>query len=643
MTTLTTATQFPVLLAFVPTQIASEANEVEVPDAGALEARGIAVPFHDAFGVQRHVHPETLLRLARRFGAVAPAAPIVATPGRWHPDLFGTVELEGGYRLDVNGTLPDDAFGYHHLLGVDGTRRLVLGAPESLPQPERTWGWAVQLYAARTESSWGIGDFADLATVAGTAAAAGADMVLVSPIHAAAPTFPQQNSPYSPSSRLWLNLQYVAIEQVPGADLVDLSDLVAAGRLLNAERRIDRDAVWTLKLAGLRRIWAAIGSRTPADAAGFLVDGGADLTLFATYCALADEQGTPNWRIWPAELQRTDTVAVLAAAARLAEQVAFWSWAQWVADVQLATACDSGVDVTADLAVGFDSCGADAWIMQDALAFDFEVGCPPDAHNQEGQRWGLPPFDPDALVRMDLEPFVKMVQAGLRHATALRIDHAMQLWRMFWVPSDQTAHRGAYIHYPVDALLAVLRIEARKAGAWICGEDMGTVADGVRETMADIGMLGYRAAMRTVPADNPWGSMAASSTHDQVTVAGCLTGSDSVDLASIGKSFSPGHAESTRRALATLAGIDPDRPAADLGRPEIERAVLAQYTGVAHSPSLVAVVTLDDAGGVAQRPNMPGTIDQWPNWRLGLPVPVTELLAAPLAARIADLMSMAGR
>ena len=621
-------TQFPVSCAFA--------------DAGTLAARGIAVPFWDAFGVEHQVHPETLTQLAQRFGT-APAAPIVATPGRYHPDLHGLVELEGGYRIDVDGTLPGNAVGYHHLLCADGTRRLVLAAPEHLPQPARTWGWAVQLYAARTANSWGIGDFADLATVAAFAAGAGADMILVSPIHAAAPTFPQQNSPYSPSSRLWLNLQYVAVERVPGAAGVDLADLAVAGRELNAARRIDRDAAWALKLEGLTRIWAAIGACLPAEATEFVERSGIDLVHFATYCALAHEQGTPNWRTWPEPLQRADAPAVLAAQARLGERVAFWSWCQWVADTQLADACARGVDVTADLAVGFDSCGADAWVYQDALAFGFEVGCPPDAHNQEGQRWGLPPFDPDALIRMDLEPFVKMVQAGLRHATALRIDHAMQLWRMFWVPSDQTAHRGAYVHYPVDALLAVLRIEAHRAGAWICGEDMGTVADGVRQTMGDIGMLGYRAAMRTDPADNPGESMAASSTHDQVTVAGCLTGSDSLDLVNIGKAFDPAHAEHTRRALAVLAGIDPERPAGELGRPEIEAAVLAQYTAVAHSPSLVAVVTLEDAGGVAQRPNMPGTIDAWPNWRLGLPVPVTELLAAPLAHKIADLMTSAGR
>ena len=619
------------------------AQEFVAVDAQALAARGIAVPFHDAFGIQRQAPLDTLEQLAHRFGAKAPHPPIVATPGRYHPNLYGVIELESGYRMRITGTLQPRDFGYHHLLLADGERRLVIAAPEHMPQPSRTWGWAVQLYAARSTVSWGIGDFADLATVAGSAAHAGAGMILVSPIHAAAPTLPQQNSPYSPSSRLWLNMQYIAVPQVPGAELVDLADLTAAGRALNAARLIDRDSSWTLKLTALRRIWQAIGAAVPPDAAAFVATCGLDLVRFATYCALAEENGTANWRNWPEAQQRADAPAVLAAQVRLVEQVAFWSWCQWVADVQLARACGRGVDVVADLAVGFDSCGADAWIYQDALAFDFEVGCPPDAHNQEGQRWGLPPLDPDALVRMDLAPFVQMVRAGLRHATALRIDHVMQLWRMFWIPSHRSAQRGAYVHYPVDALLAVLRLEAYRAGAWICGEDMGTVSDVFRETMADIGMLGYRAAMRSVPAGNPGGSMAASSTHDQVTVAGAITGSDALDLARIGKAFSPDDAEEVRRALAKAAGIDPARDPATLGPADIEAAVLAQYHGVATSPSLVAVITLDDAGGVAERPNMPGTIDQWPNWRLGLPIPVDDLLSAPLARRIGKMMRGAGR
>lgn len=609
-------------------------------DPEALAARGIAVPYWDAYGVFRHSPPETVERLAQRFSTTAPAAPLVATPGRWHPEVVGELELEDGTRVRAEGFVPDGAVGYHHLVGADGSRRLVLAAPEYLPQPPRTWGWAVQLYAARTEASWGIGDFADLEVVARRAKDAGAGMVLISPVHAAAPTLPQQNSPYSPCSREWLNLQHIAVGQAPDAELADLSDLAARGRALNGERRIDRDATWRLKLEGLRRIWDALDRKLPRDAATFVAEHGESLARFATYSAIAVEQGTPNWREWPEPLQRPDTEATVAVRQRLAEEIAFWSWCQWVADVQFQRACSAGVDVVADLAVGFDACGADGWAYQDVVAFDFEAGCPPDLHNREGQRWGLPPLDPDALVAADLEPFVNLVRAGVRHAGALRIDHTMQLWRLFWVPSDRTAHAGAYVHYPVDALLAVLRIEAHRSGVWICGEDMGTVAEGVRETMESIGMLGYRGAMRTEPEENPVLSMGCSSTHDQVTVVGALSGSDVRDLDRIGKAYDAEHAEHQRLQLFRQAGLDPQAP---VTREVIDAAVLAQYARVAHSPSLVAVVTLDDAGGVAERPNMPGTVDAWPNWRLGLPGGALDILDGELARRIAALMASAGR
>lgn len=603
--------------------------------------RGIAVPFRDAFGIERQVDANTLSQLAERFSPIPPEMPIVATPGRYHPELHGLVELESGYKMFLKGTLEAGDYGYHHLIKDDGSRRLILAAPEYLPQPSRTWGWAVQLYASRTKNSWGIGDFADLASIARKAGAAGAGMVLISPVHATAVTFPQQNSPYSPSSRSWLNLQHIAIEGVPGATKTNLVDLKLSGLALNSERLIDRDAVWVLKLTALRRIWKTLNGKMPTKAVSFVERYGEDLASFALYCALSEEQGTSNWRTWDEPLQRPDTPSIMLARERLAPEIAFWSWCQWVADFQFGIACNQGVDITADLAVGFDSCGADAWVYQDTLAFDFEVGCPPDSHNREGQRWGLPPLDPDALIRMDFAPYIKMVQAGLRHAGALRIDHVMQLWRLFWVPSERSAHYGAYVHYPVDAMLAVLRIEAAKTGAWICGEDMGTVAEGVRETMESIGMLGYRASMRTSPKDNPVGSMAASSTHDQVTVVGALTGSDALDMASIGKSFDPLHAEHQRKHMCALAGISSDTPVEEITQKDIEQAVLSQYQGVAHSASLIAVVTLDDAGGIAQRPNMPGTIDQWANWRLSLPV--DEILEGPIAQRLTLLMKEANR
>jgi 4-alpha-glucanotransferase len=302
----------------------------------------------------------------------------------------------------------------------------------------------------------------------------------------------------------------------------------------------------------------------------------------------------------------------------------------------LAVACRSGVTVCLDVAVGFDFGSADAWQHQDLLALDFEVGCPADPWNREGQRWTLPPFDPHALAGAGFAPFRELIRSALRHAGALRIDHVMQLWRLFWIPVDGQVADGAYVRYPVDALLAVVRIEACRAGAWIVGEAIGTVAEGVRETMASIGMLGYCTETGARSAGNPEGTVGATGTHDQATIAGTLTGSDQREMVRMGKAFDAAEIERTRDELCQQAGIDPSQ---SIGPDGIRAAVLAQYQALAGCPSRVVLATLDDAAGVAERPNMPGTVDEYPNWRISLPAPVEEVLAAPLAQEVLTVLS----
>jgi 4-alpha-glucanotransferase len=211
----------------------------------------------------------------------------------------------------------------------------------------------------------------------------------------------------------------------------------------------------------------------------------------------------------------------------------------------------------------------------------------------------------------------------------------MQLWRLYWVPLGGHAMDGVYVHYPVHALLAVLRLEADRAGAWVVGEDMGTVADGVRETMAEQGMLGYRAALR-LPVDQfPEAVMGASSTHDQATIAGTLTGSDNDDLRRIGKPANFEQLEAVRQELADAAGVDLTQP---VGPEQVAQAVRAQYARLSACKARVVLASLDDAGAVAERPNMPGTVTTWPNWCLGLPRPVEDLLDEPLAREVARIL-----
>lgn len=599
----------------------------------SLAELGIPESYVDAHGTVQVAPAETLTALAAAVGSgPVTQQPVVCVPGRPCADLQGELLDARGQRVTgPAGVGP--ATGYYELRTPDGGRRMVISAPETLPQPERGWGWAVQLYAARSRDSWGIGDFRDLAGITKAAAEAGAGSVLISPVHAAAPVRAQQSSPYSPSSRQWLQLLHVAVEDVPGADQVDLSDLAESAHRLNTVRLIDRNTVWELKREALERIWEVVRTDLPLEHDLWMREHAEDLNRFATWCVLAETFDSSNWREWPAEYHHPD--GALEFAEEHADRVAFYAWAQWVADLQLGAACRAGATVVADIAVGFDSCSADAWTHQTEVCFEFEVGCPPDRHNLDGQKWGLPPLNPVALVAADFAPFIGMVRSALRHAGALRIDHVMQLWRLYWVPAGAPAGQGGYVHYPTEAMLAILRVEAERTGAWVVGEDMGTVAEGVRETMAATGMLGYRAALR-LPVDQfPEAVMGASSTHDQATIAGTLTGSDMNDLRTIGKSANFEQLEGVRRELAAAAGVDPDGP---IGPDEIRRAVLAQYGRLSDCKARVVLASLDDAGAVAERPNMPGTVTEWPNWCLSLPVPVEELLAAPLAQELAQVL-----
>ncbi len=601
---------------------------------------GVSEGFVNASGVWVE-SPTATLQLARRGFDVRKqrgvGEPLVCTPGRHHPELYGTLILESGNHFRCEGMVEQP--GYHILYDDHGNRRFVIAAPEYLPVPERSWGWQIQLYASRSRDSWGIGDFRDLGLICRIAAKQGAQCVQCSPVHAVAPTVHPQDSPYSPASRNFLNLLHIAPGITPGAERVDLSDLSARGRALNAEPRIDRSRVWAIKHEALLRIWGAVHDDLPLEYRKWREDQGKFLRRFAIWCALVVKLEEPDWRNWPEEYRRPDTPAVREFGEEHADLVEFYSWCQWVADVQYADACSSGVDVLADLAVGFDANSEDAWSFQDLLTFDFEIGAPPDNHNTEGQRWGLPPFNPQKLTRVDFSPFIAMVDAGLKHAGALRIDHVMQLWRLYWVPTKGTAADGVYVYYPNAALLAILRVAAHRHHAWIVGEDMGTVDEGVRETMASIGMLGNRSAMRTNVNDFPYLGVGTSQTHDQVTIAGLLTGSDVQDLKRIGKNADFEQVERTRRSLAELAHIDPDKPLWSITQQDLHDAVIERYRLLNSAPSLVVVVSLDDAAMVPNRPNMPGTIDQYPNWKLALPQPVDSLMDTQLSRDLVAMMN----
>jgi 4-alpha-glucanotransferase len=565
--------------------------------------------------------------------------PLVYRQGQPPPALGGAAELalEDGTVLRVDGSLPPDLpLGYHEVRPLDGrpgTRLVVAPAGCHLPDGLRIWGWAVQLYAVRSRASWGIGDLADLRQLADwSATALGAGAVVLNPLHAVLPLVPQEASPYFPSSRRYRNPLYLRVEEVPGAAEggVDLERLASQGRALAAERRIDRDAVFRLKMAALEAIWAR-GEAGALGLARYRAREGRGLEEFATFCVLAESHGS-GWSHWPPEHRHPASPAVARFSAERAGRVAFHAWLQWLLDEQLARA-GRALRLVTDLAIGFDGQGADAWAWQDVLADGVTVGAPPDDFAVEGQDWGLPPFVPHRLRAAGYAPFVETVRAGLRHAGGMRVDHVMGLFRLFWVPAGATARDGAYVRYPTDDLLAILALESARAGALVIGEDLGTVAPGVRERLFAERILSTRVLWFEpgLPAGYPTLSLAAVTTHDLPTVRGLWTGSDLEEQEAAG--ISP-NAAGTEAILAHLRDLV-ELP----GDASTDAVTLAIHRRLAEAPSVLVAATLEDALDVGERPNLPGTTGaRRANWSLALPVGLEEIEVAPLPRALAAVL-----
>ena len=530
------------------------------------------------------------------------------------------VECEDGTVRQVDGPLPDDfPLGYHRLRTLDGDERLLIVSPGRcwLPDELREWGWAVQVYALRSAGSWGIGDLADLRAVREWAQSVGAGFLLVNPLHAAAPTLPQENSPYLPVTRRFLNPIYLRVDEVPASERVDHAPYAAPGRTLDAADEIDRDAVWQLKRAALR---AAFDTGMSDEAESWCLHQGAALQEFATWCAVAERHGA-DWRGWPADLQRPDSAAVARFVVEHAHEVRFHGWLQWALDAQLRRAMGE-MTVLQDLPVGVDGGGADAWGWQDVIADGVLIGAPPDAFNASGQDWGSPPLHPARLQQADYEPFVQAVRATIGGSGGIRIDHVMCLFRLWWVPDGESPAKGKYVRYPSDDLLDIVALESHRARAIVVGEDLGTVEAGVREELADRQVLSYKLLWfeDSDPTSWPEQSLAAVSTHDLPTVAGVWTGADPVD--------------EFRHRLVDGSGLDHEA--------NVEEAVTAAYRLLARAPSMLLSATLEDAVGERRRPNIPGTTDP-ANWCRRLPVAVENLPTHPIATRIARILGAAVR
>lgn len=613
---------------------------------------GIAGGYHDVWGRWREPDPDVARSLRRAMGSVTgepdeapPTAPpfVVAELGRTHevrvPER-GWLTLEDGTQLAARRHLPADLpLGVHRFEGEGGRSRphvvhvLVRPATALVPAARR-WGVTAQLYAARSRASWGLGDLGDLGRLATWARARGAATIGLNPLHAMTPGGPPPNSPYSPSSRRWRDPLYLDVGALLAADPVAAEAVgeapTAVADRLNAGDRIDRSAAWTAKLAALEVLWRHQRERTDPQRTAYLARHGDALRQWATFCAAAEAHG-PDWRRWPVELRRPTTPEVGRFATEHEDRVAFWSWLQWLVDEQLEASGAAELVVT-DLAVGFAPDGFDAWEWQDLLADGCTVGAPPDLLGPDGQDWGLPPFAPWKLRMVGYRPLLDTLRANLRHTAALRVDHVMGLLRLFWIPPEGKPADGAYVRWPGTELIDLVAMACAEAGSFVVGEDLGTVDDEVRDLLRARGFLSTRLLWFEDEPPEAWPAqaMAAVTTHDLPTVAGVWSGTDLRDQRAAGVTVPVDGDEAFRHRLRVVASCD-DSTAAD------EVAVRA-HARLAESPSVLATAALDDLLGAERRPNVPGTIDEHPNWRIALPVPLDDLPGHPLAERIATAM-----
>ncbi|MGQ0841197.1 4-alpha-glucanotransferase [Actinokineospora sp.] len=620
-------------------------------------AHGVAVGYQNGDREQVAVDPEVIIAVLAQLGVAAAtpsevrdslhrvprgaATPTVVRQGRRVDIGRGEVVLEDGGTIAVDGALPADLPLGWHRLRVGHTETPLAVAPAALPPVPRTWGWMTQLYALHTPGSWGIGDFADLRAFVDAAARDDAGAVLVSPVAATTPVHPVQRSPYSPSSRRFLNALHLSVTDTPAFHAADddtrrrVLDL-APGRL----DLIDHDDVWLAKSAALRLL-APPMNLDALDPA---------LADFATFCALAERHGA-DWRTWPAALRHPAAPEVVAARRELADRVAFHAWVQQQCAAQLAdvhrAAAGMAVGIVHDLTVGVDPGGADAWSLRDVLASAVTVGAPPDAFSPRGQDWRLPPFRPDRLAVHGYTPFRDMIRAVLAHGDGIRVDHVAGLWRLWWIPPGEPPDRGTYVHYDAEAMVGVLALEAHRAGAVVIGEDLGTVPEDVTETLRERGMLSCAVAWfqrdaegRSLPP-KLWPETAAASvsTHDLPTASGFLAGEHVRVRADLGLLTDP--AEEARRASTERTAIiellvreglvEPDAPAPDV--------VAALHALLARTPCAVVFAAPTDLVGELRQPNLPGTQDEYPNWRIPLPVTVAELFAHPAVRRAVATLS----
>lgn len=630
------------------------------------EARraGILPDYFDARGEHRQVPAEALQRVLEALPDPNDdwsSQPIVHRAGfgpidvrpdrddvvRWRV-LAGDQLIKGGHRAGETLSLPDDfAVGAYRLELLDETGDLcvsktLLVVPPRAYQGEfdRVWVLAVQLYSLRSDRNWGIGDFTDLKNLVRFAATVGCAGIGLNPLHALFPDQPENCSPYAPNSRLFLNPVYIDVEAVPEFFTVDQATRDAIGRERQQDL-IDYASVMRWKLTALRGAFEALRANETSERAArfatFRRERGALLQRFAMFEVLRGRFDRPWWD-WADGYRRPEEASALPAEDDADE--AFVAYLQWLAHTQLQECADLSralglkVGLYLDVAVGVRADGFDAWLEQDAVSRELSVGAPPDLLNTAGQDWGLSGFNGSGLAARGFEPFRAMIEASARYAGAIRLDHVLGLGRLFLVPRGFSARDGAYVTMPLDALLGIAAMESQARRCIIIGEDLGTVPDGFREKMADWGIWTYLVMLFEREYDGNFkrpdryaaNALVTFNTHDLSSYAGWRSLHDLSVKRELG--IDPGEGDEER--LRAIGAFDQVLAANGVAGEGFAGAV----EFLSRTPTRLLSVALDDVVGVVDQINVPGTVDQHPNWRRRLPMSIDDLGTCLAASNI---------
>ena len=659
------------------------------------EAAGVAPRWKDVHGAWHDVSEDSLRYVIAALGLpastdadIADSLHMVRQPGRLPPlitgDANGSIHLpvaSGRYEImledgsTVTGETRDEggaAFelpgqpGYHRLriageevtLAVAPTQGWLVSDAMAGAGGGRPWGLAVQLYSLRRAGDGGLGDFGGLSRFVRTAALAGASAVAISPVHAQFAATPGRFSPYSPSSRTLLNVLHAELELDTGP-----------AQQLEAAPLVDWHAASRLRLAKLAQLFdAAPGTQLWHEFENFRAAEGASLEGHARFEALHGHvmlQGGPwHWREWPGGLADAASPAVQAFAAEHSREVARHAFYQFMADRSLAVAqrtareCGMPIGLISDLAVGVDSGGSQCWAWPDQTLLGLAVGAPPDLLNTQGQDWGLAAFSPRGLQNNGYRVYIDMLRAAMRHAGGVRIDHAMGLARLWMVPTGTKPAEGAYLHFPVDDMLRLIRLESLRNHSVVLGEDLGTLPEGFQGRISRAGILGMRVLWFeraqdqgfTAPATWDHGAVAMTSTHDLATVAGWWSGHDTAwrhKVGAIEDAGIPGELAERERDRQLLwstmqASGSATGPAPPSDQPSSAVDAAVQHVGGAACD--LAIIPMEDMLGLEDQPNLPGTLDEHPNWCRRLPGMADELLTAPaVATRLRGLQAVRSR